>query len=300
MARQGDYTVALGGITKLRIALGAGAALAMSMAPGLAADLSSGGGGGMKDGPADALAVTGYTQGVSDYIFRGISQNRREPTVQGGLDATYGMFYVGSFASGVNFASKNGVTVDGNGHTFDPQANLEWDMYAGIKPKWGDLTFDFGVIAYIYPGERIQHSLGYFQQTYVEFKAGVSTTVLKDLAVGATVYVSPDYNGETGTTVVVEGTASKPLFTFHGVDLAASGTIGHLSYDQSTAQSPFTVALHDYTYWNLGVTGTWAKHYSIDLRWWDTSGLDVGKAPCGDGTMLQCGSAFAATFKYSF
>jgi uncharacterized protein (TIGR02001 family) len=255
----------------------------------------------MKDAPAaaDALTITGYAQGTTDYVFRGISQTRRDPTVQGGFDAAYGIFYIGSFASGVNFASTR--LLDPSGAPFDPQANLEWDMYGGIKPKWGDLTFDFGVIAYIYPGERIQHSLDYFQQTYVEFKAGVSTTVLKDLALSGTVFVSPDYNGETGTTVVVEGTASKPLFTVDGVDVAASGTIGHLSYEQSTAQAPFTIALHDYTYWNLGATFTYATHYSLDLRWWDTSGISTGKAPCGpDTTALQCGSTFAATLKYSF
>lgn len=281
--------MAFGGFKRVRSVLLAGATLAAPLAPSLAADL---GNISMKDAPAggDALAVTGYTQGITDYIFRGISQNRREPTVQGGLDATYGMFYVGSFASGVNFASELAP--------YDPRANLEWDMYGGIKPKWGDLTFDFGVIAYIYPGERIQHPLGYYQQTYVEFKAGVSATILKDLAVGGTVYVSPDYNGETGTTVVVEGTASKPLISLHGVDVAGSGTIGHLSYEQSKA---FGTPLFDYTYWNLGVTGTWKTHYSLDLRWWDTDGIGTGKAPCGsDTSVLQCGSAFAATFKYSF
>jgi uncharacterized protein (TIGR02001 family) len=274
-----------------------GTALAFSIVSADAADLTA----SVKDTSSapDALTVTGYTQGVTDYVFRGISQNRRDPTVQGGLDAVYGIFYVGSFASGVNFASTQAL--DLARRPFDPQANLEWDMYGGIKPKWGDLTFDFGVIAYIYPGERVQHPLGYFQQTYVEFKAGVSATVLKDLALSATVFISPDYNGEAGMTAVVEGTASKPLFSLHGVDVAASGTAGHLSYERSTAQSPFTIALHDYTYWNLGATATWDKHYSLDLRWWDTAGIDTGKAPCGsDISALQCRSAFAATVKYSF
>ena len=285
--------MARGGMSRLKNALWAGAVLAIPIGQGNAADL---GDVSLKDTGGDKLTVTGSVAGVTDYIFRGISQNRRDPTVQGNLDATYGIFYVGTFASGVNFADKYAL--------FDPQANLEWDMYGGIRPKWGDLTFDFGVIAYIYPGERIDHSFGYFQQTYVEFKVGVSATVFKDLALSGTVYVSPDYNSETGTTVDVEGTASKPLFSLHGVDVAASGTIGHLSYESTYAPavpgSPL-VRLHDYTYWNLGVTGTWNTHYSLDLRWWDTADLGVGKAPAGsDSSFLQSGSTFAATVKYSF
>jgi hypothetical protein len=43
------------------------------------------------------------------------------------------------------------------------------------------------------------------------------------------------------------------------------------------------------------------KTISLDLRWWDTSGISTGKAPCSsDATALQCGSAFADMVKYSF
>ena len=61
---------------------------------------------------ADALAITGYVQATNDYIFRGISQNRRDVTLQGGFDATYKMFYVGTFTSGVDFDLKNWYACD--------------------------------------------------------------------------------------------------------------------------------------------------------------------------------------------
>ena len=32
--------------------------------------------------------------------------------------------------------------------------DAEIDFYAGIRPKFGDLTFDFGVWQYYYPGEK--------------------------------------------------------------------------------------------------------------------------------------------------
>ena len=73
----------------------------------MAADLSSGG--SMKDAPAvaDALAITGYVDATNDYIFRGVSQNRRDVTMQAGFDAAYKMFYVGTFTSGVDFDLKS-------------------------------------------------------------------------------------------------------------------------------------------------------------------------------------------------
>jgi uncharacterized protein (TIGR02001 family) len=284
--------VALGETYGLTSRLAAGAALAMMVTPGFAADLS------MKDAPlfsgADKLELTGYAAGTTDYVFRGISQNRRAPTVQAEVDGTYGMFYFGAFASGINFQDVGGP---------DPKASLELDLYGGIKPKMGDITFDFGVIGYIYPGSVTNHAVGLFDPSYVEFKAGASTTVLKDVAVSGTVFVSPDYAGETGTSVTVEGTASKPLFKYGKFDFAASGTVGHIFFDKSLAPTfgGFVAApLESYTYGNLGMTVTWNTHWSVDFRWWDTD-LSLGKAPCGaDVSVFQCGSALSATAKYSW
>ena len=77
---------------------------------------------------------------TSDYVFRGISQNDNDPTIQGGIDFGYGILYAGVWASGINF---DAIVND---------ADLEVDWYGGIKPTWGPATFDFGVIYYSYPG----------------------------------------------------------------------------------------------------------------------------------------------------
>src|SRR5262245_34851345 len=62
---------------------------------------------GMKDEPMAAPApdwAISYNFGVtSDYVFRGFSQSAEDPTVQGGVDVTYKLFYVGVWASGVDF-----------------------------------------------------------------------------------------------------------------------------------------------------------------------------------------------------
>ena len=40
---------------------------------------------------------------TSDYVFRGVSQNDNDPTIQGGIDFGYGILYAGVWASGLNF-----------------------------------------------------------------------------------------------------------------------------------------------------------------------------------------------------
>ena len=78
--------------------------------------------------------------GTSDYIFRGISQTDNDPAIQGGLDASYGILYAGWWASQLDFeAALN-------------DAQVEMDWYGGIRPKWHNINFDFGVIYYSYPG----------------------------------------------------------------------------------------------------------------------------------------------------
>lgn len=267
--------MALGG---LKARLLAGATLLIAASPALAADL---GGGSLKDAPAaaDAWTATGYIQGTNDYIFRGVSQTRRDPAVQGGADIGYGWFYAGTFISNVDF--KNSAVYD---------AKAEFDVYAGIKPKVGEVTLDLGVITYNYFHNSTPAING--DPTYQELKVGASVTVLKDLALGGTFYWSPDYFGQVGQAITFEGTASKPIAKIQDVELAASGTIGHTSYEKSTTVFGPN---YDYTYGNLGVTATY-KSVSVDLRWWDT---DLPKSVC-EGSVFQCGSAFAGTLKYSF
>jgi uncharacterized protein (TIGR02001 family) len=268
--------VALGG---LRASLLAGAALLIA-GPAFAADL---GGGSLKDAPvaADSWTATGYVQGTSDYIFRGMSQTRRDPAIQGGADIGYGWFYAGTFLSNVDFKYPTGGVHD---------ANAEFDVYLGIKPKVGAVTLDVGLITYNYAWSK---SAGTYDPSFQEIKAGASVTVLNDLTVGGTFYWSPDYFGQVGQVITVEGTASKPITKIQGVDIAASGTIGHVSFANT---GPAYANNVDYTYGNLGVTGTY-KSISLDLRWWDS---DYPKALSSDLGVFHSGNAFAGTLKYSF
>ncbi|MBP0447676.1 TorF family putative porin [Roseomonas sp. SSH11] len=92
--------------------------------------------------PAQAFELegAGLTIGVtptvsSDYLFRGISQTRNRPAVQGTIDIqhTSGL-YVGAFTSNVSFLGTN--------------ARQEVDALAGWRTTVAGVSLDVGGIAY--------------------------------------------------------------------------------------------------------------------------------------------------------
>ncbi|MBT3071886.1 TorF family putative porin [Rhodomicrobium sp. Az07] len=249
----------------------------------MSADLYSG---GLKDGPMEVNPFTWsvWAGGTSDYIFRGISQTRRDGTLQGGADASYGIFYVGTALSGVNFDSPSSAPAN------QVDTHLEIDVYGGIKPVWNGITFDFGIISYNYPNQEAGPELN-----FVEFKAGASKTLFSDITGGLTFFYSPDYTGELGGALAIEGTLSKPIYTYSDVGFTLSGTLGHQMFEEDYATP--TSKLNDYTYGNVGVTAAY-KAFSLDLRYWNTT-LEENEAPAGVD-VFQAGSAFVATAKVTY
>ena len=85
---------------------------------------------------------------VTDYRYRGISQTRLKPALQGGVDFTAGAFYVGAWASTIKWIK------DGGG-----DANVEIDLYGGYKGEIAkDLGYDVGLLAYQYPSNGLNPS----------------------------------------------------------------------------------------------------------------------------------------------
>ncbi len=208
---------------------------------------------------------------TSDYVFRGISQNDNDPTIQGGIDLGYGILYAGVWASGINF---DAILND---------ADLEVDWYGGIKPTWGPATFDFGVIYYSYPagGYTTNPPFG-LDLDYVELKAGVSGTIHTNLALGAIVYWSPDYFAETGNVWTFEGTAG---YTFHQIGVftpSITGLIGYQTGDDAYYQT--WNGFDNYWYWNAGLALAVEK-LTFDFRYWGTNASSAASdlATCING-----------------
>lgn len=183
--------------------------------------------------------------GTSDYIFRGLSLHNEDPAAQGSVDMSYGIFYAGAWASNVGSGVQDG---------FHP---MEVDVYAGLKPVLGQFTFDFGVIGYLYP-------IADDPLNYVEFKAGVSTEIFKNLTGSAAVYYVPDQSVNSPEIWTYEGTLAYTLPQMHIFTPTLSGTVGY-----SDAASVFFLGEDQYTYWNAGLAVAVEK-FTFDFRYWDT------------------------------
>jgi uncharacterized protein (TIGR02001 family) len=110
---------------------------------------------------AAALAVTGLAlptaaaadvafnvAAVTDYRYRGISQTRLRPALQGGVDYTQGGLYLGAWASTIKWVKDAGGDSD-----------VEIDVYGGYKGEISKgLGYDVGVLGYIYPSNKFSPS----------------------------------------------------------------------------------------------------------------------------------------------
>ena len=79
---------------------------------------------------------------VTDYRYRGISQSRLKPALQGGVDFAHKSgFYLGTWASTIKWIKDAGG-----------DAPVEIDVYGGYKGTAGSFGYDVGVLTYQYPG----------------------------------------------------------------------------------------------------------------------------------------------------
>lgn len=101
--------------------------------------------------PAEAASPLSFNIGaITEYRYRGISQTRFKPAVQGGADYAFASgFYVGTWLSNIKWIKDAGAIAG----TDVGSANVEWDLYGGYKGEIAkDFTYDVGVLQYYYPG----------------------------------------------------------------------------------------------------------------------------------------------------
>src|SRR5215471_15257705 len=81
------------------------------------------------------LTLSGSASFTTNYEFRGVSNSSNNPAVQPEIDLGYGIFWAYMWGSNTAFGD-----------------NIEIDYGGGISPKWKDITFTVGGLAYTYPG----------------------------------------------------------------------------------------------------------------------------------------------------
>lgn len=133
--------------------------------------------------PSAAQDISANVGLSSDYVFRGISQTNEDPAIQGGFDFAFGTFYIGTWASNIDFGGPG---------------SSEIDIYLGFSHESGGVTWDVGVLRYIYPSQS--------ELDYNEVYVGFSTRGL-----GFKAYYSDDFAGIGDAGTYLEGSYEVPL-----------------------------------------------------------------------------------------
>lgn len=103
---------------------------------------------------------------TSDYRYRGLSQSRLEPALQGGADYTHGPsgFYLGAWASTIKWTKDLG----GDG-------NVEIDLYGGKRGEIAPgVSYDVGGLYYAYPSNDLNPDADTFE-LYAQVGYGPAT-----------------------------------------------------------------------------------------------------------------------------
>ena len=177
---------------------------------------------------------------ASDYIFRGVSQTDSKFQVFGGADYARDKFYVGTWASNVDFG---GV------------AEYEVDLYAGFKPSLGAVDFDFGALMYLYPQQGGLNT--------VEYKAAATYGLPGDVALTGSLFYSPEVGKNGPDSLYKEVAISAPLST------AGEGKPFGLSL--GAAYGNMSVTGGDYDNWKVSMTAATEKGLALELGYTDTN-----------------------------
>ena len=96
--------------------------------------------------PASSLSFNAAL--TSDYRYRGISQSRLKPAISAGADYSHASgLYVGTWLTSIQWIKDAGG-----------RASAEWDVYGGYKGTAGPISYDVGVLRYMYPDHKLSIS----------------------------------------------------------------------------------------------------------------------------------------------
>ena len=218
---------------------------------------------------------------TSDYVFRGATNSDNKPAVSG--DVTYSYTPLGIYAS--LWAS----SIDFGGNPPQSDYPIETDWTAGIGGAFfgTGLSYDLGNVYYYYPGNNTKLHGSY---DYDEVYFGLSYTFDKvqfSPDVGAKVYYSPDFFGETGDAYYIDGHLNFSL----PYDLSLNTHVGH----QYVADEFGSGKSLDYTDWKVGLSKD-IFGFGLDVSYTDTADA-ISAGFCSSST---CGSKVTFTISRGF
>lgn len=217
-----------------------------------------------EDNLAPGFNLAGNVALVSDYRFRGFTQNNKNAAIQGGLTVTHDSgLYAGTWASSIGFAG-----------------GTEIDLFAGYsKELIPGLTGDVGVLYYLYPKHDAINGAGNtdFFEPYVNLTGTMGPAALK---VG--VNFAPKTNALIST---IDGTSSSSAIYVHAepsisIPNTPLSLDGHIGYAKSN--SFLGGAGNDHHVWDYGIGGAVAyKMLSFGVHYVDTDEARINAHPNG-------------------
>jgi uncharacterized protein (TIGR02001 family) len=223
-----------------------------------------------QDAPAEdnGIKITGNVALVSDYRFRGVSQSGQNAAVQGGITVTTDSgFYVGTWASSINFAGSS-----------------EIDLFAGYSKEIAPgVTADVGVLYYLYP----KHGAGAtdFFEPYVNVTAAIGPATVK---VGVNYAWSQSALGDLKTGTGESDSIYfhvEPAFAIPNTPVALNAHVGYASSNSFMANPTldYSNTKGDTWDWSVGATATY-KMLTFGVSYVDT---DIKPAARGlDGAVV--------------
>ena len=115
---------------------------------------------------AEDAPSTSFNIGVvTDYRYRGISQSRLKPALQGGADySNPNGLYLGTWLSTIKWTKDAG----GGG-------DVEWDLYGGYKGEISKtVSYDVGGLYYFYPSNKLSNVAGMVNANTFEIYGAVT------------------------------------------------------------------------------------------------------------------------------
>lgn len=227
-----------------------------------------------------------YSQYASDYNFRGISQSNRQGSYQTFFEAQFfnNLAYAGFYTWQVRLPT---------------QPDFEFDLTAGIRPVFGKLSLDLGVLYYFYPNEQrlVNTATRTFLSTansdFIEYAGKALYQITPELSVGANVFHASNFFGQHASATYTSGTIAYTLpanwFSFlpekYGGGFSISAEGGHYFIGAAkTSATGFDASIRrftaldlpSYNYGNVGISYNY-KNILLDLRYHTT---DLNPTQC--------------------
>jgi uncharacterized protein (TIGR02001 family) len=101
---------------------------------------------------------------VTDYRYRGLSQSRNRPALQGGVDFAHKSgFYLGTWASTIDWIKDSAAA------PYSAKGPVEIDLYGGYKNAINDtFSYDVGLLQYWYAGNNLGDVPGFANPNTLE------------------------------------------------------------------------------------------------------------------------------------